>query len=226
MNVDYNFINTNNLEKLPNVPKNNAVTPRKMTKKARFYIHANNVNQHCRQTNAWLDYKKLCEDISKERGDIPVDIAVYFSTNMHSKENFIYVSYIEKLKESGIEVVMGARDNNNRKKEKQTLVNMASRLIYDAWDSNFSEMYVLTIENDLAHGIKYTKRITPDNKVGWVLVSDTPNVTKKSCEELTEQFNKEEIFDYSSDFMKKYVFSEGIIKELSSTESKRDRSRT
>ena len=164
MNHAYEFIDGYKIPKLKEVKNIKKATKNSFTSRAKFFVHANSVKN--KNENYSVDYKKSCDNISTITNNLPVDLVLYFSTDMTEiKKNIKYENYIKNLKKDGIEIIKGTKKGGD---EKKTLVNITSRMIYEAWVNNFAEIYLLSVDNQLIEGIKFTKIISPDSDLFWL----------------------------------------------------------
>ena len=125
----------------------------------------------------WLDYRKLAENSIGPNNKIT---GVFYFTAIVSwkRENALrHKSYIRALQWAGVETIRGRFLSKHVKchkcdkyfqthEEKRTDVNIALKILTDAYDDLYDKALIISADSDLLPVINAVRKYSPDKKIG------------------------------------------------------------
>lgn len=154
-----------------------------------IYIDGYNLYHAIKKLNndrlKWLDLKTLMNNFIDPNNDDVMGI-YYFSAyaTWNNEWHQRHKLYVKALEDSGVHIIMGNFKNKKRycdscgyvgigKEEKETDVNIAIKLLDDAYQNKFDKAILVSQDSDLLPSIKLTKQRFP-NKI--IKIITPPNL--------------------------------------------------
>lgn len=147
-----------------------------------FYIDGFNVyfalqKKPAYQKYKWLNYRKLAESVIGPKDSI--EGIFYFTTFVKWRPESVkrHKIYIKALRAAGVEIIQGRFLKKSIKchkcqqyfkthEEKQTDVNIALKIVSDAFDDLYDRALIISADSDLLPVIKTVQKHSPDKEIG------------------------------------------------------------
>lgn len=148
----------------------------------------------------WLDLRALCAALKSPKEELGK--VVYFSALTHwNRDKMLrHQTFLSALRHSGVEIVLGRFSNTQREcglcgklyptnEEKETDVNISTRILQDAVNGVHDTFYILTGDSDQVPTIKAVKALAPGRELVSVFSVNRHSAELKQAAHRSIQLN-------------------------------------